>query len=277
MPQSRYHYDQYFFYTPVSCGDFFIYQLGELYCNETTSVEEHCQVCDELSFITSGKGWFYKNGEKYAVSKGDCFLSFEKEMHKIQSDPNNPLCFYYIGFKGKKDTIRAMTESLRCRRERNYHLQWIEQLFRMIIEESWEAQPYCDEMIGLLLLRILLLLLRDTDKEADFINIPKGQNSASLVYQLSVYLKTHISEMDALSHVEEVFHYNYKLLSRMFHKAMGETLRGYFLRLRMEKAQQLLAEGFTVTETAEFLGYSTIHPFSRAYKNYFKINAGIKK
>ena len=78
MAQSRYHYDQYYFYTPVPCGDFSLYQLGELYCNETTSVDNHRQICDELSFITSGKGWFYENGQKYPVSKGDCFLSFLK-------------------------------------------------------------------------------------------------------------------------------------------------------------------------------------------------------
>ena len=272
MAQSRYHYDQYYFYTPVPCGDFSLYQLGELYCNETTSVDNHRQICDELSFITSGKGWFYENGQKYPVSKGDCFLSFLKEIHRIESDPKDPLCFFYIGFMGTADKTREMTDLLRCRKERKYRLPRIEQLFRMIIEESWEAKIYCNEMIGSLLLRILLLMLRALNDEENPAAHPNRLSSASLVYQISAYLQTHVFEIDALSHIGEVFNYNYKLLSSMFHKAVGETLRSYFLRLRMEKARQLLSEGFSVTETAQTLGYSTVHPFSRAYKTYFKVN-----
>ena len=127
-------------------------------------------------------------------------------------------------------------------------------------------------MIGSLLLRILLLMLRALNDEENPAAHPNRLSSASLVYQISAYLQTHVFEIDALSHIGEVFNYNYKLLSSMFHKAVGETLRSYFLRLRMEKARQLLSEGFSVTETAQTLGYSTVHPFSRAYKTFFKLS-----
>lgn len=281
MPQSRYHYDQYFFYRPVLCGDFFVYQLGELYCNETTVVEEHCQVCDELSCIASGRGWFYEDGKKYFVSRGDCFLSFRNEMHKIESDPKDPLRFYYIGFEAESTAVRQYLERLRNQPERSVPFARAEQLFSMVIEESWSAGPYCNEMIGSLLQHIVLLLLRALTPENSKVNVsadlPAGQESASLVYRISIYLKTHIFEIDALSHIEETFHYNYKLLSLMFHQAVDETLRAYFMRIRMEKARQLLKEGVTVTETAELLGYSTVHPFSRAYKTYFKVNPGSER
>ena len=39
----------------------------------------------------------------------------------------------------------------------------------------------------------------------------------------------------------------------------------------MERAKELLESGKSVTEAAECLGYSSIHPFSRAYKNYFGV------
>ena len=276
MPQSRYHYDQYFFYRPVRCGDFFVYQLGELYCNETTAVEAHCQVCDEFTYIASGRGWFYEEGKKYFVAKGDCFLSFRNEIHQIESDPKDPLRFYYIGFEAVASDGKEKLECLRNQTRRSVPLACAEQLFPAIIEESWNAKPYCNEMIGSLLQRIILLLLRALVPETSRMDVlgkfPAAQGGASLVYRIATYLKTHIFEIDALSHIEEIFHYNYKLISQIYRSAVGETLHSYFLRIRMEKARQLLREGCTVTETAMLLGYSTVHPFSRAYKTYFEIN-----
>ena len=56
---------------------------------------------------------------------------------------------------------------------------------------------------------------------------------------------------------------------RLFRAETGMTPVGYRNNLRIRRAERLLAEeDFTVTETAELVGFDTVFYFSRVYKQY---------
>ena len=78
--------------------------------------------------------------------------------------------------------------------------------------------------------------------------------------------------MKKLSDLENVFFYNVNNLSKHFHSQMGIPLNTYFISKKMEAAVKLLQAGKSVTEVSDKLQYSSIHAFSRAYKNYFKVS-----
>ena len=61
--------------------------------------------------------------------------------------------------------------------------------------------------------------------------------------------------------------YSYLYLSHFFSQKMGKSLKSFFTVLRMNTATELLRKK-RVTEVAEILGYSSIHSFSRAYKQF---------
>ncbi|MFD0958381.1 response regulator [Paenibacillus chungangensis] len=77
--------------------------------------------------------------------------------------------------------------------------------------------------------------------------------------QLSLYL------------VADKLYVNYSYLSRMFKKVTGESFSDYVLRLRMEKAKELLAQGGRVSLTAERVGYRHVNYFSKAFAKYWGI------
>lgn len=58
-------------------------------------------------------------------------------------------------------------------------------------------------------------------------------------------------------------------LRKLFTKHMGISPSKYLIKLRMERAKQYMLEGYSVTQTADSVGYSDIYQFSRAYKRYW--------
>ena len=44
----------------------------------------------------------------------------------------------------------------------------------------------------------------------------------------------------------------------------------------MQEANRLLGEGLSVTQVSDHMGYSSIHSFSRSYKNHFGVNPSVR-
>ena len=74
----------------------------------------------------------------------------------------------------------------------------------------------------------------------------------------------------SLDTLEKQFSYSKFYLERKFKQAFGTSLISYVNLQRMDFARELLHH-YTVSETAERTGFSSIYSFSRAYKNRFGI------
>jgi AraC family transcriptional regulator, regulatory protein of adaptative response / methylphosphotriester-DNA alkyltransferase methyltransferase len=55
-------------------------------------------------------------------------------------------------------------------------------------------------------------------------------------------------------------------LQRAFAEAGGTSFRGYLRRARIERAAELLADGWSVSEAARAVGYSQPAHFAKAYR-----------
>ncbi len=58
-------------------------------------------------------------------------------------------------------------------------------------------------------------------------------------------------------------------LRKLFVKYRGMPPSRFLLETRMKKARLYIIEGYTVSECAQYVGYSDIYQFSRAYKKYY--------
>lgn len=91
----------------------------------------------------------------------------------------------------------------------------------------------------------------------------------SIIGSLLRYLNEHLTE--DISH--DVLATRYRIhpgyLSRLFKQEMGETLSEYLLRIRIERAAQLLKDGeYKIGEIAAMVGYSASSYFSIMFKKY---------
>lgn len=66
-------------------------------------------------------------------------------------------------------------------------------------------------------------------------------------------------------------------LSAMFKKQTGKSLLKYINTVRVEAAKELLAQGTSVVETAEKVGFRDSRTFIRVFKEYTGVTPGQMK
>lgn len=93
---------------------------------------------------------------------------------------------------------------------------------------------------------------------------------ANLMEQAKQYINSNLFTRLRARDVAAQVHMSESYLASMFKKHNGETLRGYILNSKLEKAKELLwDDSLTVFEIAEKLEYGDYRSFSRAFKRYF--------
>ena len=92
--------------------------------------------------------------------------------------------------------------------------------------------------------------------------------SDSLVDSIQNYLNNNIHATFRLQDICTIFNISKSYLCRIFKDATGQSLMDYFINLKIKEAKKLIrAEKHNITQISEMLGYSSIHHFTRMFKN----------
>jgi two-component system, response regulator YesN len=122
---------------------------------------------------------------------------------------------------------------------------------------------------------------RKTDKAADIdeeqdselveeVSSYSNKNNAEIVAAAKKYIQTNYTKEINLDEIANHVAISSFYLSRIFSKSEGMTYKDYLIKLRMEKAKQLLSEGRkSIKEISIEVGYLDQNYFSRAFKKYF--------
>ena len=82
----------------------------------------------------------------------------------------------------------------------------------------------------------------------------------------------HIGESPSLSDISSIVHVSPTQLRRHFYEEFGKSPRSVFIKLRMQRAAQLLSTtSDTLSQIAETCGFQTATDFCRAFKKAFKV------
>jgi AraC-like DNA-binding protein len=249
-------------------------QAGEALCAKDTIIPLHQQDYFEITYVVGGKGISYINDVPVEIQKNDCFFSFPNETHKIISDVQDPLRYIFLAFYAKQKTqgntfINYIMQVCQAPDNRKYHIEGLHPLCLGILQELRNEDMYSERAIALLLEQILIECSRKISQKTQSIPQSVPTNAAVLTHDIITYIDQNIFKIKKISDLENVFFYNVNNLSKYFHSQMGITLNTYFISKKMEAALKLLQAGESVTEVSDKLQYSSIHAFSRAYKNYF--------
>ncbi|MFK7697034.1 response regulator [Paenibacillus sp. HJGM_3] len=85
-----------------------------------------------------------------------------------------------------------------------------------------------------------------------------------------IHERLHDEELSLYLAAEKLY-MNYSYLSRTFKLVTGESFSDYVLRLRMERAKELLAKGLKVYDAAEQVGYKHVNYFSKNFQKFWGI------
>lgn len=272
----NFHFDNIFGMNPIHTHYFDLHQVGDLFLSPDSTVPEHRQRCFEITFVAQGLGTVYVNGSPHAVKKGDLQFSFSGEEHILQSDERSPMRFFYIALTPEPNTIcESIVLTLQKYSEQNGCIFYFPEVFdnvKALLVEFYNKGVFFEKKVEALIVDILISIFREitgskTEKRAE-----KPTSKEIIIYNVVNYINSS-DKLITLKDISHKFFYDYDYISKNFKKLMNVGLRDYLYNSRLEKAKRLLDEDDkSVTEISELLGYSSIHSFSRSFKQKYGIS-----
>lgn len=272
----KFHFDNVFWDVPKKYDSIILYQVGDVSCQSGYVFREHEQVCYEISYIESGKGYFYTNGKKYSVKKGDIYINLPGEMHKIEADKIEPFRYLYIGFIFDNDIsaeddinhIKKMMDKSAVIPLKEDRVK-ISQPFFSLLSEIKNISDYSHLMAKSYIYQIIILMYRNyfSNWEYEYEFQEDMGTAKNMVYNAINYIDNNLTRIGDLKDISDALGYSYSYLSHTFSEETGLTLHGYYAQKRLQKAIELLKEGKkSVTQIAFALNFQSIHSFSRTFK-----------
>ncbi len=101
----------------------------------------------------------------------------------------------------------------------------------------------------------------------------KNLSSDDIIQDIREYIESNYCQNFKLSVFEEKYHFSSAYLTKLFRSVHGYSIYEYMLKLRMERAKELLENSdIKILDIAERLGYTDNHYFSKAFKNYYDVS-----
>lgn len=270
----EFQFEKGYLHTPIHIGGIQLYQFGEKSTVNGYEVGEHVQICHELSYIVSGEGSTTINGQEYAIAAGDLIFNRMGERHAIGASAQSKMRYFYFGFLLPSHTTPAL-EQLRTFYDSAVlprvvrDTQELITVFSKLLDEFYLWEEFSDALVGNLLEQLLLYSYRQfiRPSRSSDIALRAEAEVGGTVYAVVRYVEQHVLSMGKLAAMAEELGYSYAYLSHEFKKKTGLTIQEYTRRKKMEKGLQMLRSGrWSVTQTAELLGYDSAQAFGKAFK-----------
>ena len=132
---------------------------------------------------------------------------------------------------------------------------------------------YATDMLLSLLQVLLLTLLREADTPVDKPQLTHSVNAENaIIRQAQQYITSHVREKLSVPVVAKNAQVSASYLTALFHKHLQISPGEYIRRIKLQESKQMIREGnMNFTEISEALQYSTVHHFSRQFKEKFGI------
>lgn len=236
-----------------------------------------------------GDGWMYEDPRKLAASFAearDKLLSREGEAWTEQSPQR---CFdRIVGAVRLGETQEARRlfdqfaqenqEQLRSMMMQRYLFT---ELLNRLVRAAGESQVYLPpHQMSVVLTAPDCATACDGMREAlEYLGQhmrPAENADEKLIYKVLEYVRAHYMENDlSLERLAEEFQVSAGYLSRLIRTSSGMKYKDYVLRLKMERAQECLRQGDSVTLTSQQCGYANISHFIKAFKLYVGVTPSV--
>ncbi|WP_026884156.1 AraC family transcriptional regulator [Clostridium akagii] len=223
----------------------------------------------ELIFITGGKGYILFGNKRYQLKDGTLLYLCPNVLYSIEIDSENPLCvmtvhFSYanVGFSGDEWNITKEIDRLPLdfvQILKDYYQ--INNIFKKLVE-NWASKLPGYEFSTKTLLRELLFEI--------FQNIKKNSQNYSTslkVEKIIEYMRQNIDTRLTLAELSQLVQLSSPYLSSVFKETTGYSVIGFFNKIKVDKAKELIIEGDKkIKEVAKVLGFTDEFYFSRIFK-----------
>lgn len=224
----------------------------------------------ELTFVDNGILNTTVDGIEYKLEPYDLIIYGKNQFH-TQSVENNFSCSYLtILFDMKiEDANLICNRVFHCRKS-------IYKYIRDFAKNSSSDIEKASDLMIINLQQIIVSLFQYDKIQNDYENIPKEtykQFQNELLNDILKYIDDTICENITIDNICMKFTLSRSSLQIIFKEHLDISPKKYINNLKLEKGKLLIKENkYTISEIASILGFSSIHYFSRAFTQKYKIS-----
>ena len=227
--------------------------------------EEHPM--PELTYVDQGELHSVANGQDILLRQGDIAILGPNQWHMQYADMGTAPRFVTITFDLEGVDITPLLN-------RKFAApQQAVSLIQQMLREQERMDAYSSDMILSLLSALVLTILRHANAPEAKLQASNAVHSENeIIRRAQQYISTHIREKLSVPLVARMVDVSPSYLTALFHKNLQISPGEYIRRIKLQESKQMIREdNLNFTEIAEALQYSTVHHFSRQFKEKFGI------
>ncbi len=212
-----------------------------------------------IHIVMTGKGYFVKDGVRYELSVGDCFLIRPMEVTVYGTNPEEPWSYYWIAFSGNSaDSLSryVFSDNICVAKAGEAATREIVSVFKYV-----SANP----SLGILEASAKLYSLLAKLKES--VN-PDEQSVPDITEQAVRFMEANYFRNIKVGSVAKELGVTRSYFTSVFTKKIGLSPYEYLVGVRIEKAKNLLENSsLNISEIAYSVGFAGIERFSSMFCN----------
>ena len=219
----------------------------------------------ELTYVDRGALHCVVDGNGVELHQGQLMVFGPQQWHMQYTDLDMTARFLTVSFDLESEFAARLPD-------RVFDLSSAEAAqLRQIVRESENMDAYSGDFIRSYLKLLLLSVLRDTGSEKKRLKTPVALNHENeIVSRTLQYVADHVCDKLSVEIVSREVGVSASHLTALFHRQMNISPGEYIRRVKLEESKRLIREGtMNFSQIAAQLNYSTIHHFSRQFKDKF--------
>lgn len=215
----------------------------------------------ELLYVDSGSLHSVAEGQEFPLQQGDMVLYAPEQWHMQYADADQAPRVVSIGFWARG--VQWKNLSNRCFHSDRETRSFLQNILRC------QERNDVDSIFSLLTL-LLLRLQADGSKVETEAGTTTLTGENTIIRKAQQYIREHVEEKLTVPVVARNVGVSPSYLTALFHKHLEFSPAEYIRRIKLQQSKQLIREGqMNFTQIAERLQYSTVHHFSRQFKQMF--------
>lgn len=221
----------------------------------------------ELTYVDQGSLHSVADGTDLLLKQGDLVVYSPNQWHMQHADVDIAPRYITISFDLGGGDLSPLYNRLL------HPSQSAISLLQQMLREQERMDTYSTDLIISMLTQLLLNLMRSCDGPVQRQKASNTLHSENeIIRHAQQYIGAHVREKLSVPLVARMVDVSPSYLTALFHKNLQISPGEYIRRLKLQESKQMIRDNsMNFTEIADALQYSTVHHFSRQFKDKFGI------